>query len=520
LKPKVTIFTQAYNTEEYIEKCIESVLAQTLSDFEYIIVDNGSTDKTKDIIAQYSKKDARIKAVRFEENRRGFWPGFVNEHANGEYFTNLDSDDWLEPTFLEVLVSMADKKNLDVVIGGTCFHFVTTNEISYRKSDTEMVIDNNNIPLYFGFIYQFFRTVWGKIFRTSIVKNADYSDFYSISKTGYGGDTVFCLDALKLSNKIGISNKILHNYLVRPKSTSTEYHSKRADSDTFLFHKAEDYLSQFGKISDTNYEFLYSVYISAIFDTIKVILGSNITTHEKILEIEKILTNEVTQKAFEIIQGSNKLKDFRKVMTELFLMFVKANLSDEKMLDLAYSNICSLNKNIDQYVGYDNFLSHINKPDFILSVINSDEQEMLKDSMYLLKDDVLSNCIWLSLTKIFNSNPILNCISDKGFAMTYSHIIIDIYAKRYFEAMDKILSLLASEDDIPFAEELILLCLKLATEINDSEAYIFAKKLQTNFFIEQKRFSEAELSLSNLFELCPDDNEVLGLKNYLEEEYV
>lgn len=508
MQPKITIFTQAYNTENYIGKCVDSVLNQTFADFEYIIVDNGSTDKTKEIIAQYAKKDKRIKAVRFEDNRRGFWPDFVKDMAEGEYFSSLDSDDWLDSLFLETLVNMAEKENLDIVICGTCFHNEITNEISHRKSDAEVIIDNSNILLYFRHSYQFFRTVWGKIYKMSVIKNTNYLDFYNIAKTGYGGDTAFCLDALEFTNRIGMSDKVLHHYLVHPKSTSHEYNPKRFCSDTFLFRKAETYLSQFGEISEENYQFIYLVYLDAIFDTIKVIGTANLDMHEKFLEIEKILKEQITQQTFKAIHAHNKVKSFKEIVIKLFVEYGKVNQNNKKMLDLIYSNICLLNSNIGQYVSRQNLLEYINS-NFILSAINLNDEQMLKDAISLLNDASLSESIWSAVKGVFQNNILLSWVNNKDFVIKYSQIVIDVYANRLNKAMDKIIESLSMQNEIPFEEELLSMCLNISSAINDSSIFLHAKKLQAQLFIKQKRFNEAEIALKDLLEICPNKNGTL-----------
>lgn len=93
----VTVYTQAYNVENYIEQCIKSVLSQTFQDFEWILVENGSTDKTREIIRKYAALDERIKPDYFDVNQDGFTNYYIAEKADGRYIVKIDSDDWIEP---------------------------------------------------------------------------------------------------------------------------------------------------------------------------------------------------------------------------------------------------------------------------------------------------------------------------------------------------------------------------------------------------------------------------------------
>ena len=108
---KVSVVTQTYNAEKTIERCVESVLNQTYTDFEYIIIDNGCNDGTSSIIQEYVAKDSRIKLVRFEKNMYGpRWFDVFVEYGIGDYFTDLDSDDWLEPDYLKRLLNVAEER--------------------------------------------------------------------------------------------------------------------------------------------------------------------------------------------------------------------------------------------------------------------------------------------------------------------------------------------------------------------------------------------------------------------------
>ncbi len=114
--PKVSVLIPAYNVELYIRECIDSVLAQTLQDFEIVIIDDASTDSTLDILREYEAKDNRIRVYCHEKNK-GQSCGRNNalSHATGEYVYMLDADDMIEPFMLEELYNDSVKNNLDIV---------------------------------------------------------------------------------------------------------------------------------------------------------------------------------------------------------------------------------------------------------------------------------------------------------------------------------------------------------------------------------------------------------------------
>ncbi len=112
MTPKISVILPVFNGEKYIKKAIESVLNQTLADFELIIVNDGSTDNTLDIIHQFS--DSRIRLI----NQQNMGPGASRNRAlkisNGEYIMYLDSDDWYAEDCLEISYSEAKSKNTDL----------------------------------------------------------------------------------------------------------------------------------------------------------------------------------------------------------------------------------------------------------------------------------------------------------------------------------------------------------------------------------------------------------------------
>lgn len=115
----VSIIITAYNVAEYIKETIESCISQTFDNIEIIVVEDCSTDSTKQIIKEMMKKDDRIRLIQNKQNvgagqsrRNGL------DAAKGEYFLLLDGDDWIESDFIEDLYDKAIKTNADIVSGG------------------------------------------------------------------------------------------------------------------------------------------------------------------------------------------------------------------------------------------------------------------------------------------------------------------------------------------------------------------------------------------------------------------
>lgn len=111
--PEVSIITPSYNSEKYITETIQSVLSQTLTDWEWIITDDKSSDKTVEIIEQY--KDPRIILIKSKENAgAGHARNLSLEKATGRFITFLDADDFWEPSFLEEMTSFMKQEKAEL----------------------------------------------------------------------------------------------------------------------------------------------------------------------------------------------------------------------------------------------------------------------------------------------------------------------------------------------------------------------------------------------------------------------
>lgn len=119
--PKISIIIPAFNAEEYIVNCLESISKQTFSDFETIIVDDGSKDDTANLCHQYSKLDSRIRLVKQANEGVSSARNHGLKEVTGEWVIFIDADDWIEPNTLEVLYSYATE-NIDIVMGGFFFN--------------------------------------------------------------------------------------------------------------------------------------------------------------------------------------------------------------------------------------------------------------------------------------------------------------------------------------------------------------------------------------------------------------
>ncbi len=116
--PAISVIMLTYNRENLVGRAIESVLCQTFCDFEFILVDNGSTDSSGFICDSYAMKDPRIRVIHRERGNIGSGRNTGLDAAKGEYIAFIDDDDYAEPDFLELLYNLVSENDADVSICG------------------------------------------------------------------------------------------------------------------------------------------------------------------------------------------------------------------------------------------------------------------------------------------------------------------------------------------------------------------------------------------------------------------
>lgn len=114
----ISVIMLTYNREEFVGRAIESILAQTYKNFEFIVVDNGATDRSGQIADEYAAKDRRVRVIHRAQGNIGSGRNTGLDAAQGEYIAFIDDDDWAEPDFLEFLLSLIKENHADVAICG------------------------------------------------------------------------------------------------------------------------------------------------------------------------------------------------------------------------------------------------------------------------------------------------------------------------------------------------------------------------------------------------------------------
>ena len=167
--PKISIIVAVYNAEKTISKCLDSISSQTLGDFEVVMVDDGSSDGSAEMIDKYASRDSRFKAFHKANGGVSSSRQFGIDYASGDYTIHVDPDDWIDSDMLASLYAKADADKADMLI---CDFYINSYQgEKYIKQQPHDVDDNNAIiKEMFGHLHG---STCNKLIRRSCYKQYD-----------------------------------------------------------------------------------------------------------------------------------------------------------------------------------------------------------------------------------------------------------------------------------------------------------------------------------------------------------
>lgn len=261
-KCKLSIIVPVYGVEKYIDKCLNSLVKQSLKEIEVIVVNDGTKDNSQKIIDKYVKKyPDKIKSYIKENGGQGSARNYGLKKATGEYIGYVDSDDFVEKDMYKKLYNKAKENNYDIVV---CGNYNVSED--YQNKNIDTFINNYNTDLekiFFGKM-----AVWNKIYKRDIlIKNK-----LEFKEKVWYEDLAFTLKAIMNSNTFAFIDEPLYDYLIREGSTMNNSNVQRNleildafnDILSYIQHnKKEEYFSKI--------EFLAidHIYISAIVRVLK-----------------------------------------------------------------------------------------------------------------------------------------------------------------------------------------------------------------------------------------------------------
>ena len=212
--PKVSIIMPVYNVENYLRRCLDSVVGQTLRDMEIICVDDGSTDGSAEILREYAARDGRVKVLLHEHTNGGAARNAGMAVATGEYLGFVDSDDWCEPTLFERAYGKAKADDADVVFWGYRARDDSDGKVLREHSPalpSGVCVPFNGQALKEKIFSNFGYAPWNRLVRADLVRRngLEFQQIERSNDVGFG-----CL-ALAVAPRISVVHEFLYNYSVR-----------------------------------------------------------------------------------------------------------------------------------------------------------------------------------------------------------------------------------------------------------------------------------------------------------------
>lgn len=295
---KVVIFTKAYNAEKTISRTIESIINQTYTNFQYYILDNGSTDGTEEVIKDYCKKDNRIIHLHLNKNDPANGGAFVHMllySTDAKYLVLCDADDTYSPDFLENMVGFAEENNLDIAACGYDKVDGFTGEIvKHRALENNLVLYDDLFESEFVNYRGFTIYEWGKLFSVPFMTNIKSRENI-VKEPRICNDSLWVLNVFRKAERAGIYGKAMYQYYQYPHALSHMNKNIEAHLASYkdLWLAEKDYLEDFGPLSSRNEDFMYAIYMSLAEEMLGRILYDGMDTLSKLEYLYRIFIDEL-----------------------------------------------------------------------------------------------------------------------------------------------------------------------------------------------------------------------------------
>lgn len=204
--PDVSIVVPVYNLEKLIGRCLDSILAQTFSNYEVLLIDDGSTDNSGAICDEYAQQDSRFHVFHKPNGGLASANQYGLEIATGKYITHMDPDDWAEKEMLSSLYSKAEEENADMVI---CDFFMDYPKKQIYKTQRPDSLEPDDIidSIFYGKLHG---GHWNKMVKLSCIRNANVSFEEGIN---YFEDLLFNVKVLAHIKKVSYLNTAFYHYV-------------------------------------------------------------------------------------------------------------------------------------------------------------------------------------------------------------------------------------------------------------------------------------------------------------------
>lgn len=277
----ISIIYPVFNVEQYLEKSLQSLLNQDFVDFEIVAVNDGSTDGSAEILAEFADKDDRIKV--YNQENQGVAKARMNalKKAAGEYVCFVDSDDILPENSLSVLYNALINNDADVAEGNYCKVFPDGAVVDFEFPPSGVVAAKENIDMLLS--SKVLYSLCAKLFTTRLFDNAALQDFVFME------DVCLTLQAVAQADRVVLVNQCVYQYVQHKGSAVHSHFYDKGTADYYLARLwIADYLRKnFGNFFEKKLE----VFILQGFAYTICLGGKRFLKKEDVLNCKKIFTN-------------------------------------------------------------------------------------------------------------------------------------------------------------------------------------------------------------------------------------
>ncbi|WP_439431965.1 glycosyltransferase [Segatella copri] len=320
IHPKISIIVPIYNVEKYLNRCMDSLLNQTLEDIEIIMVDDGSPDNCPQMCNEYAKKDRRVKVLHKENAGLGYARNSGLEIAEGEYVAFVDSDDYVDLNMYEKLYNTAKDNNNDAVFCGFKKEFSPNRFIECKECDSyteytsermnELLLDFIAAPPHCKSEYIHDMSVWHSVYKRSVITD---NEIMFISERDYASEDIpFQIDFLKCCNSVGFIPDVFYVYCFNGGSLTKSFKPEKFEKIQALYHLLKERTMELDKDSLR----AKRLFIGYIRSMIRLIVSLDIPKAQKLEYIKNIITASIWEE-IKPIYKANFLPIHQRIMTSL-----------------------------------------------------------------------------------------------------------------------------------------------------------------------------------------------------------
>ena len=247
--PLVSIIVPIYKVEPYLRRCLDSIVNQTYTNLEIILVDDGSPDGCPQICDEYAARDNRIVVIHKENGGLSDARNAGLDICKGEYISFVDSDDWVTRDYIEALLSMCIKEKADIAIGNHTKVVDIVDDVSPQKKDYELLNSYQCLEKLFGSFSLNFTVAWGKIYKKYLWESLRFPNAKLYE------DAYVCHLIYDKISTACFTNKSLYFYLQRSDSimgkTNDTLHALEPKILFYNYLKKNSYLKLYKKMSSS-----------------------------------------------------------------------------------------------------------------------------------------------------------------------------------------------------------------------------------------------------------------------------